>query len=472
MGNGCKRLCGALLVVSLGWLVGGPGCRIPDAPHPVPRTPVLLAPEDRLLILAPHPDDEVLGCGGIIQRALALRLPVRVVFFTYGDNNEWSFLLYRKHPVLRPSAVRRMGEVRHDEALQAAKVLGLSEDQLTFLGYPDFGTMPIWKAHWGERPPFQSMLTRVDAVPYADALRPGAPYKGEEIVRDLTTVLADFRPTKVFVSSPADHMPDHSALYLFTRVALWDLASEMTSPVYPYLVHFKRWPRPGGYSLTTPLDPPKTFQTSVAWAEYVLAPEELDRKRQAIAAHRTQYRSSRRYLQSFIRPNELFGDFPSVALRSAPTPRLLSADGGGPAEEPPDELTDQERAAFVGLEERSAALAGDTLVLSIAFSRPLAKAVEASVFVFGYRSDRPFAQMPKLHIRLGALTHAIYDQDRELPRSSCEVHRHLRRITLRIPLPLLGEPQRILTSARTSLGEVPLDVASWRILELEDHGQR
>lgn len=470
MGNRCRSRL--VLVGGLCLLFAGPGCRAHEALPTPTRAAVRLTPDDRLLILAPHPDDEVLGCGGIIQRAVAMHLPVRVVFFTYGDNNQWSFLLYRKHPVLRPSAVRRMGEVRHDEALAAAKVFGLSDDQLTFLGYPDFGTMHIWKTHWGDRPPFQSMLTRVDAVPYADALRPGAPYTGEEIVRDLSTVLADFRPTKVFVSHPADPMPDHSALYLFTRVALWDLEAEMTPRLYPYLIHFRRWPMPRGYSLATPLDPPRPFQTQVVWAEYTLTPEELDRKREAIAAHRTQYRSSKRYLQSFIRPNELFGDFPAVALRSTPMPRLLSPEGGGPPEELPEELTDRERAAFVGLEERSASLDGDAVVLSITFSRPLAAAVEASVFVFGYRRDRPFAQMPKLHIRLGALTHAIYDQDQELPRNSCEVRRHLRRITLRIPLRLLGNPERLLTSARTSLGEVPLDVASWRVVELEDNGRR
>ena len=33
-------------------------------------------------------------------------LPARVVFLTYGDSNEWSFLAYRKRPVILPQAVR------------------------------------------------------------------------------------------------------------------------------------------------------------------------------------------------------------------------------------------------------------------------------------------------------------------------------------------------------------------------------
>ena len=36
-----------------------------------------------------------------------------------------------------------------------------------------------------------------------------------------------------------------------------------------------------------------------------------------------------------------------------------------------------------------------------------------------------------------------------------------------VPLKLLGYPQKILTSARTSLGNLPLDNASWVVVELE-----
>src|SRR5439155_180960 len=83
------------------------------------------------------------------------------------------------------------------EAVAAARILGLGPGELTFLGYPDFGTFEIWTEHWGEKPPLRSKLTRVTAVPYASAFRPGAPYKGEEILRDLSTLVRDFRPTKV-----------------------------------------------------------------------------------------------------------------------------------------------------------------------------------------------------------------------------------------------------------------------------------
>ena len=67
---------------------------------PLKMDAVTLSGTDRVLVLAPHPDDEVLGAGGVIQQAVAQKLPIKIVFLTYGDSNQWSFLLYRKHPVV------------------------------------------------------------------------------------------------------------------------------------------------------------------------------------------------------------------------------------------------------------------------------------------------------------------------------------------------------------------------------------
>ena len=192
-----------------------------------------LVPGDRILVLAPHPDDEVLGCGGVIQRAKSMNIPVHVVFLTYGDFNEWSFFIYRKLPPITPTAVEGMGEVRHDEAVAADESLGLSPDDLTFLGYPDVGTLSIMQSHWGAAKPYRSALTRTEDVPYKNAFRPGAPYKGESILADMEKVIGDFKPTKIFVSHPADRHPDHESFYLYLHVALWDLKLDPAPEVFP-----------------------------------------------------------------------------------------------------------------------------------------------------------------------------------------------------------------------------------------------
>ena len=50
--------------------------------------------EDRVLVLAPHPDDEDISCGGVIQRALKSGAQVKVAYLTCGDNNIFSIVFY------------------------------------------------------------------------------------------------------------------------------------------------------------------------------------------------------------------------------------------------------------------------------------------------------------------------------------------------------------------------------------------
>ncbi|HZO85098.1 MAG TPA: PIG-L family deacetylase [Verrucomicrobiae bacterium] len=416
-----------------------------------------LVERDRVLVLAPHPDDEVLGCGGVIQEALAKGIPARVVFLTYGDHNEWSFLVYRKHPVVEPGALRRMGLVRHDEAVAAGQVLGLASNQLTFLGYPDLGTLPIWTSHWNDDPAFRSLLTDTAQVPYTNALRPGASYRGEEILRDLESVIRDFRPTKVFVSHPMDHHPDHRALYLFATVALWNLRNELKPELLPYLIHHKDWPRPKGMHGALPLEPPPSLREHIVWKRDELAPQIVERNDLALRQHRTQYDYSAQRLLALLRANELFGDFPAVPL--------TGRTSFGSIQEPPEQLTDRERATLLAVEECHAALEDGRLSLSITHSRGLIEALELSVFAFGYRADRSFGEMPKLHLKVSALEHEAYEGSKRLPRESVAIQRGSREITFGIPLELLGNPDRILTTARTHVGDLPVDWTAWRILE-------
>jgi len=439
------------------------------SPDPVPLT---FTTADRILVLAPHPDDESIACGGVLQQATVLGLPVRVVFFTYGDNNEWSFAVYRKHAVLEPSAVRRMGLLRHDEAVAATARLGVPADRLIFLGYPDFRTLRLWTDHWGERPPLESMLTRVTNVPYANAYRPGAPYTGESVLADLTAVLREFRPTRVFVPHPADFNPDHRALYLFTRVALWDLAAEGLRPaLYPYLTHFPKWPAPRVDDPLLTLNPPLALAESDAWCALALTDQQRALKAQAIRLHKTQFAYSGRYMGSFVRANELFGDAPEVSL-SLQSPQVRDLQVGAPGEgvdrAAPSQLTEEERGRFVGIEWRRMRADAQALTVTLALSRPLGEAVGASVYACGYRVDVPFARMPKVHIQVGRLEMRVFDTGRVLPHDgNVTVRRRAHEMDVVVPWETLCTPQRILISAQTYLGDIPLDWADWRIVRVE-----
>jgi len=80
------------------------------------------------LILAPHQDDETIGCGGLIAQASSRGRPPIVVFVTDGSGS---------HPLSRRYPKPSLSELRQREARNAASVLGLGADRLRFLALPD-----------------------------------------------------------------------------------------------------------------------------------------------------------------------------------------------------------------------------------------------------------------------------------------------------------------------------------------------
>lgn len=461
-------LAGAIVVAAVAavlilWLRGPKRMMLSSS---LPEARVTLNERDRVLVLAPHPDDEVLGCAGVIQQAVAMGLPVHIAFLTYGDFYEFSFIVYEKRPVLTARGVEGMGQIRHDEAVAAGSVLGVPEDRLSFFGYPDFSTLHIWDRAWGDSPAVKGGLSRATAVPYANAVRPGAPYKGEEVLKDLTDLIRGFRPTKVFVSHPADHHPDHRALYVFTRTCLFDLEKELSPEVYPYLVHYTKWPIPNGYHPDRALTPPGWLGKEISWRIDPLDPAMTRVKLAALRKHQTQYATTPRFLRAFVRSNELFGDFPDIRLDANTPSDSMSENTLGKAAEAG--AVEEERAHLIGIVKRTVRLENGALVLSLDLTHSLAREVGSSVYLFGYRRDRPFAQMPKLHVELGALGHRVYDQHREIPSGQIGVTRAGRHIDVRVPLEMMGNPQRILTAAQTYAADIPLDWAAWRILDIRN----
>jgi len=464
--NVFRRAATALSFLLSAVLLAVTGCRPAArlAPAPSPGQ-IRLGDGDRILVLAPHPDDEVLGAGGVLREAVSRNLPVRVVFLTHGDSNEWSFLAYRKRPVFLPRAVLRMGTLRQEEALAAAAALGLPPWDLSFLGYPDYGTLTIWRSHWGLRPPDRGRLTRARAVPYQTAFRPGAPFKGEEILADLEAILREFHPTRIFVSHPADHHPDHAALYLFTRVALWDLQGEVTATLHPFLVHYPGWPRARGFRPDEELAPPPLLLGGFAWQSRELSRDEIVAKRHALAAHHTQYGYSAARLLSFVRANEMYGDLTVPVLApDAGAVRLLDAPEalGEPVAEPEEEAA----SGLVDLQGLSLRLVRDQVAIGMDLPEPLKEGSAVSLSVFGYRQDVAFQAMPKLELWVEPHAYTVRDQARTLPRSTALAVATGRRIEARIPLAALGDPGRLFLQVRTSSRRSRQGQTPWWIVEL------
>lgn len=80
------------------------------------------------LVVAPHPDDESLGCGGAITALRQWRHDVHVLFVSDGSRSH-------PHSVKYPSQARR--DLREQEARTALSALGVGSAQATFLRLPD-----------------------------------------------------------------------------------------------------------------------------------------------------------------------------------------------------------------------------------------------------------------------------------------------------------------------------------------------
>jgi LmbE family N-acetylglucosaminyl deacetylase len=65
----------------------------------------------RLLVIAPHPDDETLGCSIILQRAARASAAIQVVYATDGDNNPWPQRLIESKWLLDATDRKRLGKI-------------------------------------------------------------------------------------------------------------------------------------------------------------------------------------------------------------------------------------------------------------------------------------------------------------------------------------------------------------------------
>ena len=104
----------------LGWL----------ARQSVPRVPAtaLCAANKRLVVIAPHPDDEILACGGLLALCAKLRFPVLVVAITDGEAS---------HGLADESARAKLCRQRVHERCAGLVQLGVDPQCVVRLKIPD-----------------------------------------------------------------------------------------------------------------------------------------------------------------------------------------------------------------------------------------------------------------------------------------------------------------------------------------------
>ena len=265
--------------------------------------PLMPAPgaQDRVLVVAPHPDDESLCCAGILQRARANGAATAVVWITAGDGFALDAMLVERTLWPGTAGMRQFGALRLAEASAAAAELGVPPAQQYVLGYPDRG-VALLLADYYERG-YRSSYTGLDAVAYPQALSPHAAYTGGNLERDLQRVIEQFAPTLVLAAAPQDRNPDHHASGALAR-RLLQRRGQLERLRY-WIVHAPHWPAPRGYQPQLSLSPP-ALAAALQWESLPLSAAEQAHKLAALRDHRSQMQLTEPFMLSFVRANELF----------------------------------------------------------------------------------------------------------------------------------------------------------------------
>lgn len=265
-----------------------------------------LTKNDRVLILAPHIDDEVISSAGLIQQTVKIGLPFKIVYLTNGDNSLSAVIKENKNLKLAPNEFISLGEQRMIEAKVATAVLGVKPDNLIFLGYPDKGLIPLFSKFYNSGKPYASKGTEFTYNPYGGTYQSGQLYTGTNVVNDLREIIESFNPTLIFVPHPRDAHPDHHATYLFLEKALSE--TDVKPTIFSYLVHFSHYPPTKKLATNQFLYPPKQLYTQEGWYSYNLSPDQITAKLEAVKQNISQKELGRVYdlLQSFVKKNEIF----------------------------------------------------------------------------------------------------------------------------------------------------------------------
>jgi LmbE family N-acetylglucosaminyl deacetylase len=215
-----------------------------DATEQLPLlAPAALLRGRGLVVIAPHPDDESLGCGGLLAWASQHDVPVQVIFLTDGEQSH-------------PGACCDVGSIRRGEALCACARLGITLCQIHFLGLPDAGL---------------------------DTLTSHERHRATQSLRQL---IAAHGPSLVVTTAETDPHCDHRAAFQLVKAVAASLPGHefMAFPVWSWL---------------SPDAPHALKGVRVAVAD------QLYRKRQAIDAYASQHGRLPLDVDGFTLPPEL-----------------------------------------------------------------------------------------------------------------------------------------------------------------------
>ncbi len=291
---------------------------------------------NNILVLSPHPDDEILGIGGLIAYLKEKGKEINIVYVTNADSYSKPVKIFFNKRFCRPIDFIKIATMKQEEAKNALKEVGIKKKNIFFLCYPGGGLHELLGKHYSSLNLYCAIGTRVNKSPYENCYKKSAPFCGKSLLEDLRNIIDSIRPSDFFIPSPYDTHADHWATCIFTLLALGSLDSKKMNiftqttqtlsknpmlsttehsstnepRIWTYLIHYDNWPSPKGLNSDLPLLPPQ--QLNDEWLFFQIPC--IQKKLIALNAYKTVMKADHLYLKSFIRKNEFVKHFTPTEL--------------------------------------------------------------------------------------------------------------------------------------------------------------
>lgn len=183
---------------------------------------------NKVMVFSPHEDDESIGCAGIIREAVENGSSLKMVLVTTGDYSP--------------------PETRAQLTISAMAELGLAQENIIYLGYGDYQV--LGPAYLSKDQPDKVFPGRYGSETYGfpdigiydyHFLKTGshAAYTRNNIFNDIYSVIKEYLPDDIYVTSQMESHPDHSTTALFVISAIIELKKTVDySPrVHEYMIY-------------------------------------------------------------------------------------------------------------------------------------------------------------------------------------------------------------------------------------------
>ena len=195
---------------------------------------MLNIPRGDVTALLAHPDD-IKSVTGNLLMAMERGAKASLILVTKGEAMDLSV-----NPL-------KMGKARIKELRGFLKDLGIPESRFFQMGVPNGSSaLAAMREDFFEArgEPFWNDLLDTNRVPYKDAHKPGMPFFGQTLAKELGSLLRKLKPAVVFTHHPRDAHADHRAVSFFARKACAAMKGSRAPRLFAVLVYAQGMPWP------------------------------------------------------------------------------------------------------------------------------------------------------------------------------------------------------------------------------------